>query len=64
MGHPDEMENERVRWQPNTTLPIRPPQELIAIMFKDGCSEDTLLAVTDRTGHHTIVTPDTRRKSI
>ena len=64
MGQTDGVEDKGVGWHSNPALSVRPPQELVTLMFKDRCPEDTLLAVTDRTGHHTIMAPDAGGKSV
>jgi hypothetical protein len=64
VGHPDKVEDEGVGWHSNPALSIRPPQELISLMLKDRCLEDTLFAVTDRAGHHAIVASNTGGKPI
>ncbi len=55
MGHPDQVEHERIRGHPDTPFPIRPSQKLITFMLENRRFEDTLFAITDGTSHHTIV---------
>ena len=64
MGQTDYVEDQGIGGHPNPALSIRPPQELVTIMFKDCRPEDTLLAVTDRTGHHAVMTSDTGGESV
>ena len=64
MGHPDEMKDKGVGGHPDSPLAVRPSQELISLMLKHGCPEDALLAITDRTGNHAVVTSNTGRKFI
>jgi hypothetical protein len=58
------MEDEGIGWHSNPAFSIRPPQELVAIMFKDRCPENTFLAITDGAGHHTVMTSNTGGESV
>ena len=64
MRHPNEMKNEGIGWHSNSAFPIRPSHKLVTLMLKDGGLEDTLLAVADRAGHHTVMAPDARGKTV
>jgi hypothetical protein len=53
------MKDQRIGRHSDPALSIGPPQELISIMLKDCCSENTLFTVTNRAGHHAVVASNT-----
>ena len=64
MGHPDEMEDQRIGRHANFALSVCPSDKLVSFVFKYGCSKDALFAIADRTGHHAVMAPDTGGKTI
>ncbi len=64
VSHPDKMKDHRIRRHPDTALSVCPSEKLVAVVLKNSCFENTLLAVTDGAGHHAVVASDTRGELI